>query len=204
MKICAWKSKSYFQALFFACLAAVVSATSWAENTEYLRVAAVIYKGQDSIALVETAPGEQAWFRVGDVLGTASVAAIDADGILLTTSDGQLRLNLRGDSNRVAESAEATPEPSRHQSKEMQFLGLLSRLNAVDRAPDETQDQALTRTMNQVLGFSASARITAVNRVAVSSPGEAHQALQQRLAGNEIVQISVEGDYVEDLYVVPE
>jgi len=204
MKICAWKSKTYFQALFFACLFTAMLKTSWADDTENLRVAAVIYKGPDSMALVETAPGEQAWFRVGDALGAASVTVIDADGILLMTSDGQLRLNLRGDSDRLAESVEAAPEPSRHQSKQVQFLGLLSRLNAVDRSPDETYDQALTRTMNQELGFGLSARIAAVNRVAVSSPGEAHQALQRRLTGNEPVQISVEGDYIEDLYVFPE
>jgi hypothetical protein len=182
----------------------VLSLSVLAQVDSDYRLAAIIYKGPDSMALIETTPGEQAWFRVGDTLGAASVVAIDSDGILLATRDGQLRLNLRGDTNRVPESAEAIPEPSRHQSKEMQFLGLLSRINAVERAPDETHDEALTRTMNQVLGFSASARITAVNYVAVSSPGEAHRALQLGLAKNEIVQITVEGDYIKDLYVVPE
>jgi hypothetical protein len=182
----------------------VLSPSVSAQVDSDYRLAAVIYKGPDSMALIETTPGEQAWFRVGDTLGAASIDAIDADGILLSTGDGQTRLDLSGDSNQIVQSADATTGPSPFQSKEVQFLGLLSRINAVDRAPGETYDQALTRTMNRVLGFGASARITEVNRVKVSSPGEAHQALQQRLAENEIVQITVEGDAVKSLYVVPE
>jgi len=201
MKICAWKNQICFQALFFAVLFTAILTTSWAEDTKNVRVAAVIYKGADSMALVEDSGGEQKWYRVGDDLAGARVVEIDGDGITLLAADGETQLTLSaGAAKQEAAPAAQAPE----QSKNFQYLGLLSQINAVDRAPGESREQAVSRNMNHVLGLANRAKITAIDRVEVSSPSEARAEIASRLLSTDPIRISIEGDHTKVLYVMPD
>jgi hypothetical protein len=195
-----------FRALFVVYLALLLSSTTaWSDGNPEFRVAAIIAAGERSRALVEHADGQQDWYRVGDSLDQSLILGIDEEGITITTADGPYRLLLRGDSKRVAASSvvEDVPPPQ-HQSRQVQFLGLLSRVKAVDPVDDETYEQALARNMNQSLGFGKSARIVGIGRVEVTTPTQAHQELQRQLALDEPIRITVENDYVKDIYLLPD
>jgi hypothetical protein len=194
------------QALFVAFLALILSATiAWSDDDSEFRVSAIIAAKDSSRVLVERADGQQNWYRVGDSLDQSRILEIDEDGITITTAEGPYRLLLRGDSKRVVASSvgEEVP-PSRHQSRQVQFVGLLSRVKAVDPASDETYEQAVARNMNQNLGFGKSARIVGVGRVEVSTPAQAHRELQRQLALDAPIRITVENDYVKDIYLLPD
>ena len=201
MKICAWKNQICFQALFFAYLFTAILTTSWAEDTENFRVAAVIYRGADSMALVEDVNGDQKWYRVGDDIDGSRVVEIDGDGITLLAADGETQLTLRAGATKQAE-APAVQAPER--SKIFQYLGLLSRINAVDRAPGESREQAVSRNTNYVLGLADRAKITAIDRVKVSSPSEARAEIASRLDGVDPIRVSIEGDDTTVLYIMPD
>ena len=188
------------RALALCSLAATFAVTALAAN-DY-RLAAVINTESRSMALIEMQGGDQSWFRVGDTLGESQVAAIDGDGVTLSSSAGSYRLLLRGEPG-PSEVGQPTA-PERYQSRQVQFLGLLSRINAVTPEADESYEQAVGRNMNHVLGLGSSARITAIDREPVSSAEQAQRELQRRLAHDDPIQISVENGDLDDLYVVPE
>ena len=188
------------RALTLCSLAATFAVTALAAN-DY-RLAAVINTESRSMALIEMPGGDQSWFRVGDTLGESQVAAIDGDGVTLSSSAGSYRLLLRGEP--IPSEVEHPAARERYQSRQVQFLGLLSRINAVTPEADESYEQAVGRNMNHVLGLGSSARITAIDREPVSSAEQAHRELQRRLAHDEPIQISVENGNLDDLYVVPE
>jgi hypothetical protein len=194
------------RALFVVCLALLLSTMiAWSDDNPEFRVAAIIAAGENSRVLVERADGQQNWYRVGDSLDQSPILEIDEEGITITTAEGPYRLLLRGDSKRIVASdvGEEVP-PSRHQSRQVQFVGLLSRVKAVEPVENETYEQAVARNMNQSLGFGKSARIVGVGRVEVSTPAQAHQELQRQLALDAPIRITVENDYVKDIYLLPD
>ncbi len=189
------------RAPFFALIPLlVITATGFADNAGY-RLAAIIAKGPESMALVEDIDGEQKWYRVGDDLAGARVVQIDTDGMTLLNADGEARMTLRAGATKQA--VEPVVQP-REQSKNFQYLGLLSRINAVDPAPGESKERAVSRNMNRVLGLANRAKITAIDRVKVSSPSEARAELASQLLGTDPIRISIEGDHTTVLYVMPD
>ena len=90
------------------------------------------------------------------------------------------------------------------QAKNFQYLGLLSQINAVDRAPGESREQAVSRNTNHALGLAGRAKITAIDRVKVSSPSEARAEIASRLHGVDPIRISIEGDDMTVLYIMPD
>jgi len=205
MKNGARQMVSNCRALFVVFGALMLSATiAWSDSNLDFRVAAIIFAGENSRVLVEHTDGKQTWYRVGDSLDGSTILEIDDDAITVASADGQYRLSLRGDRNRIVASASDGAAPSRHQSREVGFLGLVSRINAVDRQAEETYEQAVSRNLNQVLGFGVSAKITAIGNVEVPTAAAARQELQRQLTHDEPIRITVENDFLEDLYVVPE
>lgn len=159
------------------------------------------------MALIESGVDSQDWFSVGDTIGDGRIAAIEKSVVILVTPAGDYELPLRGDPERMtvmADSGESIPL-SPHQSRNYQLQSLLSEINDVRADSGESFDEAVARTMNQALGLGESARITAVGREPVASPTEAREALQRQLAAPQgPVRLTVENDFVEDLYVVPD
>lgn len=206
MKICAWKNKTHFQALFFVCLALTAATTSWSQgDAAEFRVAAIISAGERSRALVESADGVQIWYQVGDYLDELRISEISDDGITLLTPDGEVLLDLRGDRKRVSTPlAEMPSVPASEQSRSYQYLGVLSQIEAATPMQGESQERAVSRTMNKVLGLADQARITAVGRVQVKTAAEARNELRQRLNGADPIRITVEDDPTTVLYVVPD
>ncbi|MDX1482548.1 MAG: hypothetical protein R3315_12770 [Woeseiaceae bacterium] len=183
----------------------VLTAGPAAAGTGELRLAAIIDRGDRAMALIEDSAGEQHWLRIGESLAGGRLTGIEAGRVTLETADGALILTLAGTPVRGEADAGEAPAASAYQSRTVPFRGLLSRLNDVDPRPDESYDEAVARTMNEVLGFTAAARITAIDRVAIESPAQAHAELQQRLAREENpVRITLENDPLKSVYVVPE
>ena len=177
----------------------IITTAGFANNTGY-RLAAIIAKGPESMALVEDADGDQKWYRVGDDLDGAQVVQIDGDGITLLDVDGDARMTLRAG---ITKQAVAPTVQPREQLKHFQYLGLLSRINAVDRAPGESREQAVSRNINHVLGLADRAKITAIGRVKVSTPRQAQAELARRLSAGEPVRISIDDDE-RVLYIMPD
>jgi hypothetical protein len=171
-----------------------------------LRVAAIIVTDNGSRALIETEDGEQNWYRPGDRVAAATIIFADERGITLQASDGSYRLPLKGEPARLSAAAGEEPAPpSRHQAKEFQVLGLISEINSVQQAPGESYEDATARTLNGALGLGGNARITAVGRVQVASAEEARRELQQQLGAQEgPVRVTLENDYLEDMYIMPQ
>jgi hypothetical protein len=171
-----------------------------------LRVAAIIISENGSRALIEVKGGEQNWYREGEQVADATITAITAHEISLESPEGSYRLPLRG--NPVLVTDRATEEevaPARHQAREFQFLSLLSEINSVDPRPGESYEDATARTLNEALGLGTNARITAVGRVEVASADEARRELQRHLGSAESpVRLTLENDYLEDMYVMPQ
>jgi len=153
------------------------------------------------MALVEYVNGDQKWYRVGDDIAGSRVVEIDGDGITLLAVDGETQLTLRAGATKQA-VAPAVQAPE--QSKNFQYLGLLSQINAVDRAPGESREQAVSRNTNHVLGLADRAKITAIDRVKVSSPSEARAEIASRLHGVDPIRVSIEGDDTTVLYIMPD
>ncbi len=191
------------RALLFVCVAFLAIAPAWSD-AEY-RVAAVITTERSSMALVEDASGKQDWYRVGDTLGGSQVSRIDADGIALVDANGESRLYLREELSR-ARTAYVDEEipPPRYVSRSFQFIGLLSRIDAVRPGRGHSSEQAVARTLNEILGLADQAKITAVDMVEVSSAAEARSELMTRLLQDEPIRIAIDDAYTKMLYVVPD
>ena len=172
-----------------------------------LRVAAIMVTEKDSRALIETRDGEQHWYRAGDRLAAGTIEAVTETEVVLQAADGRYRLPLRGDPARLIAGARAEePAPaSRHQAREFSFLSLLSEINSVEPESGESYEAATSRTLNAALGLGQDARITAVGRVQVASADEARQELQRQLGASQApVRLTLENDYLEDMYVMPQ
>lgn len=167
------------------------------------RVAAINFTADGSKVLVEDASGEQRWFEVGDNLGPAEIIHIDKDSVTLSEAGEQSVIMLRRSGRAAKVVRDEVIEPAREQSKTFQYVGLISELEANDVRPGESQAVSDARVMNRALGLAEKAKITAIDRVEVSTAAEARSELQQRLMSSDPVRISVEGDALEVLYVVP-
>jgi hypothetical protein len=178
-----------------------------AEELDGYRVAGIIFAVDDSIALIEDPSGEQAWFRVGDILddslGVTRIVEIDVDSVSLQGQDGQSVLSLRGSKNARQTTPDEELPPASEVSREYQYRGMMSEISAGDAKPGESQAAADTRVMNRVLGLADQARITAIDRVEVATPAEARAELQQRLTSSDPIRISIAGDELKVLYVTP-
>ncbi len=191
------------RALLFVCVAFLAIAPAWSD-AEY-RVAAVITTERSSMALVEDASGKQDWYRVGDTLGGAQVSRIDADGIILVDANGESRLYLREDFKGVrAADTEEMVEPPQHLSKSFQYISLLSRIDADRPGRGESFDQAVARNLNQILGLADQAKITAVDRVEVSSAAESKSEIKTRLLQDQPIRVAIDDAYTKVLYLVPD
>ncbi len=193
------------RALFFVCLVLLLPSATWSEQARGYRVAAIIAAGSNSKVLVEGTDGQQSWFETGDYIGDFVIIQIETDAITVREGDRDIRLNLQGDAsvqNSAGGETETTIEP-REQLKSFQYLSLLSQINAVDPAPDETADRAVARTMNKNLGLPDYSSITAIGRVKVNTPIQAQAELARRLTAGEPVRISIDDDE-RVLYVMPD
>jgi hypothetical protein len=191
------------RAPFFALIALLgITNAGLAADSDY-RLAAVIAKGAESMALVENASGEQSWYRIGDDLGDFRVVDIDADGITVVDANGESRLTLDAGQAESASSEQAAGADLQYQSRSFQYTTLLSQINATTPARGESADQAIARGMNRALGLAELATITAINHVDVATPSAARAELASRLHGNEAFRISINND-AQVLYVVPD
>ena len=172
-----------------------------------LRGAAIMVTEKGSRALIETRDGEQHWYRAGDQLAAGTIEAVTEAEVVLQAANGRYHLPLRGDPVAVSEAAsEPSVPPSRHQFREFQVLALLSEINSVDPGPGESYEAAAARTLNSALGLGGNARITAVGRVQVATAEEARRELQRQLGQAEAdpVRLTLENDYLKDMYVMPQ
>jgi hypothetical protein len=195
------------RALLYVLCVLLLSALSVAAELAELRVAAILSSERGSKALIEIADGEQRWFREGDRVAGAILTTIAPHEITLQGPDGSFRLPLRGAPVPVTDAvAEEASPPSRHEAREFQVLALLSEINSVEPVAGESYEDAAARTLNTALGLGADARITAVGRVQVATADEARQELQRQLGGAEVapVRLTLENDYLEDMYVMPQ
>lgn len=174
-----------------------------AVEVEKFRVAAINFTADNSKVLVEDASGEQRWFEVGDKLGSAEIIYIEKDSVTLSEAGEQSLIILRRSGRASRAVNNEVMEPARERSKTFQYVGLISELKANDVRPGESQAVSDARVMNRVLGLAERAKITAIDRVEVSTAAEARSELQQRLMSSDPIRISVEGDDLEVLYVVP-
>lgn len=180
---------------------------AWADIAQDFRVAAIIVGGSSSKALIESADGQQSWFEPGDYIGDAEIVRIEMNAITVWDGGLEIRMDLQGDVSVQNATGGETAEVMEftEQSKRFQYLSLLSRINAVDRAPGESMDRAVARTMNSALGLPDFSSITAIDRVKVSTPGQAQAELARRLSlsAGEPVRISVDDDE-RVLYIMPD
>lgn len=185
-----------------ALLAMLLSTLAWSEALQDYRVAAIISAGAQSKALIEVVDGKQEWFEIGDNLGSSPILHIDDDGVTLLVAGSEMRLLLRGEKTLLAASGDAAIAPAREQSRSFHYLNLISQIESVSPEKGESQEQAVARNLNQVLGLASKARITSIDRVEVSTPAEARSELRQRLLGNDPVRISIDDGNIKVLYVV--
>ena len=179
-------------------------ASVFADAIDTYRVAAINYTQQNSRVLIEDARGEQSWYRVGDSIGPADIVRIAKHSITLNEAGTTSLMYLRRSGGLPEPSLPEPIAPPSERSETFQFVGLMSEIGANDRQPGESQAASDTRVMNRVLGLADKARITAIDRVDVSTAAEARTELQQRLVSNEPIRITIEGDELEVLYVVPD
>jgi hypothetical protein len=172
------------------------------EHREY-RVAAIIFAEQNSKALIEDASGKQAWYRTGEDLGQAKIVGITVDSVMLNSASGESTLLLRGSKRTSRAVQDEAPAPAAEVSREYRYVGLMSELEAAEPGLGETQASSDGRTMNRIFGLADKAKITAVDRVEVSTAAEARAELQQRLTSSEPIRITIEGDELKVLYVTP-
>lgn len=191
---------------FLCCLICLPGAGAWSMDVPERRVAAIIASGHESMVLVEDSAGKQNWHRVGDLLGDSRIERIDPDWIRLSTPNGEVRLYLRGDKYEEG-SAQALPtveQPPREVSRNYRFVNLISRVDSAAPGAGAVTDQASVRSLNEIFGLAERAKITAINRVAVSSVAQARAELRNQLLQNEPIRIAVDNAYTRVLYVIPE
>lgn len=179
----------------------LLAAPVWAQQDSGYRVAAIIDTEAGSRVLIEDSSRKQSWFRVGDRLGDMTISRIIADGIIITSSDGEFRLDLQGDST-LTRVGVIEPPPT-NAARTFRYANLLSILQSVDPGENESTEQATTRTLNRALGLSVNARITAVAGEPVNNSIEARKRLLGYLTDNHQVDVSIEGDQLESMYVLP-
>jgi len=169
-------------------------------------VAAIIASGNDSMVLVEENAGKQNWYRVGDLVGEARIEHIDPDWIGLSTADGEVRLYLRGDRYEDAPVQAMSPveQPPREVSRSYGFVNLISRVDSAVPGTAAQSEQSGARSLNEIFGLAERAKITAINRVEVSTVAEARAALRSQLLKDEPIRIAVDNAYTKVLYVIPE
>jgi len=173
-------------------------------DIEKYRVAAIIFAEQDSKALIEDASGEQAWYEVGDNLGQVKIVEIAVDSVTLADTDGQAMLRLRGSRRTSQSSVGEVQAPPTEVSRAFTYVGLMSEIKASKARPGESQAASDVRTMNRALGLADTAKITAIDRVKVSTAAEARSELQQRLTSSDPIRITIEGDELKMLYITPD
>lgn len=172
-------------------------------DDEY-RVAAIIFAEQDPKALIEDSLGEQAWYETGENLGQQfTIVGISVDSVTLAGADGQSVLMLRGSRSRSSSTVSEEQAPPTEVSRTYAYVGLMSEIKANTPKIGESQAATDARTMNRVLGLADTARITAIDRVEVSSAAEARSELQQRLTSGDPIRLAIEGDELKVLYVTP-
>jgi hypothetical protein len=193
------------RAPFFVCVWLSLPLFTWANIAPDYRVAAIIAAGANSKALIEDADGQQSWFELGEYIDDSVIVRIETNAITIRDGDQDIRLDLQGDVSVQNAAGGETQEivESTEQLKSFQYLSLISRINAVDPAPGESVDRAVTRTMNNVLGLPDYSSITAIDRVKIRTPGEAQAELARRLTAGEPVRISIDDDK-RVLYVIPD
>jgi hypothetical protein len=206
MKNGARQMDSNCRALFVVFATLLLSATiARSDDNPGFRVAAIIFAAENSRVLVERADGQQSWFEPGDYIGDAEIVRIATDAITVRNGGRDIRMDLQGDvsvQSAAGGNTEAIVEPT-EQLKSFQYLSLISRINAVDPAPGESVDRAVTRTMNNVLGLPDYSSITKIDRVKVSTPSQAQAELARRLSAGEPVRISIDDDE-RVLYITPD
>ena len=158
------------------------------------------------MVLVEDSAGKQNWHQVGDFVEDSRVEHIDPDWIRLGTPDGQIRLYLRGDKYEegTAQAMQTVEQPPREVSRNYRFINLISRVDSAAPGARAVTDQASARSLNEIFGLAERAKITAINRVAVSSVAQARAELRTQLLQNEPIRIAVDNAYTRVLYVMPE
>ena len=192
------------RALLSVAIVFVYAVSAYAAGTEKYRVAAIIFAEQGSKALIEDESGEQAWYESGETLGTATIVDIAVDSVALEGAEGSSIIRLRGSgrtSNEAVSEAIAAPTEA---SRAFTYVGLMSEIKASEARPGEPQAAADARTMNRFLGLAETAKITAIDRVEVSTAAEARSELQQRLTSSDPIRITIEGDELKVLYVTPD
>lgn len=175
-----------------------------AAGADKYRVAAIIFAEQDSKALIEDFSGKQAWYETGENLGQAKIIDIAVDSVTLAGEDGQSMLMLRGSRRASQSSISEGQTPPTEVSRAFTYVGLMSEIKASEARPGESQAASDARTMNRVLGLAETAKITAVDRMEVSTAAEARSELQQRLTSSDPIRIAIEGDDLQVLYVTPD
>jgi hypothetical protein len=170
------------------------------------RVAAIIASGNDSMVLVEDGAGKQDWHRVGDFVGDSRVEHIDPDWISLSTPDGEIRLFLRGEKYEESSAQAVAPveQPPREVSRSYGFVNLISRVDSAAPGAGAVSERASVSSLNEIFGLAERAKITAINRVEVSTVAEARAELRSQLLQNVPVRIAIDNAYTKVLYVVPD
>lgn len=182
-------------------MTSLLAAFAFAQQDSGYRVAAVIDAASGSRALIEDASREQRWYRVGDELGELVISGIDADGIVVTSSAGEFRLDLKGDSTLIP-AALGDPPPD-NVARTFRYANLLSVLQSVEPQGNESLEHATTRTLNKALGLSENARITAIAGEPVANSREAHSRLMNYVGKNRQVDVSIQNDEMAMMYVLP-
>ena len=201
-----WPAKSIGQALFFYGMFCLSCSFAWSSDTSEQRVAAIISSGDNSMVLIENGVGEQNWHRVGEFAGDSRVDYIDPNWIRLSTPDGDVRLYLRGDKYDENErrSGASTEEPPREVSRNYDFRNLISRVDTATADVGGVSEQARARNLNEVFDLAERAKITAINKVEVSTAAEAGAELREQLLQKGAIRITVDNAYTKVLYVSPE
>ncbi len=192
------------RAFLAVAVALITIATAYADEPRKYRVAAIIFTEQDSKALIEDASGVQAWFEVGELLGASTIDSINVDSVTLTGSSGRSILTLRRSKRASQTGPDNISPPATVAAKPFRYVALISEIAASEAGPGESQAAADALTMNRVLGLADKARITAIGRVKVATAAEARVELQQRLTLSEPIRITIAGDELEELYVMPD
>jgi hypothetical protein len=201
-----WPAKSIGQALFFYGMFCLSCSLAWSSDTSEQRVAAIISSGDNSMVLIEDGAGEQNWHRVGEFVGDSRVDYIDPNWIRLSTPDGDVRLYLRGDKydENETQSGASTEEPPREVSRNYDFRNLISRVDSATADVGGVSEQARSRNLNEVFDLAERAKITAINKVEVSTAAEAGAELREQLLQKGAIRITVDNAYTKVLYVSPE
>ena len=130
-----------------------------------------------------------------------TISQIHSDRIIVTTRNGEFRLDLQGDST-LTRVGSFEPPPT-NAARTFRYANLLSILQSVEPGEDESAEQATTRTLNRALGLSLNARITAVAGQPVRNSIEARTRLLGYINDNRQVNVSIDGDQLELMYVLP-